>query len=115
MRAFERDYTHLTVIAPDNRTLLGYLSMPRLTQMLRERKVEESDIVEKAMLRFRRKDRVYKVITMNTPLEELETFFRGEAGGTPQEFAIVTDCHRKFVLGVATRSDLEEFVKRRPG
>jgi hypothetical protein len=26
----------------------------------------------------------------------------------------VTDVTRKFVLGVATKADLEEFVKRRP-
>ena len=69
----------------------------------------ESDFVEKAMHRFARKGRVYKVITMDTPLEELEGFF--EAGN---EFAVVTDGGRRFVLGVATRGDLEEFVKRRP-
>lgn len=52
---------------------------------------------------------------MDTPLEELEAFFEGtETGGQKQEFAVVTDDDRRFVLGVATRSDLEEFVKRRP-
>lgn len=67
------------------------------------------------MIKFRRKGRVYKVITMDTSLEELEEFFRGgvEANG-PQDFAVVTDASRRFVLGVATVKDLEEFVKRRP-
>lgn len=53
---------------------------------------------------------------METPLEELEGFFSGEgvAGGQTQEFAVVTDAARRFVLGVATRGDLEEFVRRRP-
>lgn len=56
---------------------------------------------------------------MQTPLEELEEFFESEVGGNgerreKQEFAVVTDALRKFVLGVATRGDLEEFVKRRP-
>jgi len=54
---------------------------------------------------------------METPLEELERFFEGEIGGTrreKQDFAVVTDASRKFVLGVATKADLEEFVKRRP-
>ena len=63
---------------------------------------------------------------MDTPLEELERFFNGEfvtgsregEGETQQrerqEFAVVTDASRKFVLGVATREDLEQFVKRRP-
>lgn len=80
------------------------------------------------MTRFQRKGRKYRVITMQTPLEELESFFRsggaedGEAaaaaadGGAEwaQEFAVVTDENRRFVLGVATVQDLEEFVKRRP-
>jgi len=116
LSAFERDYTHLTVISPENRALVGYLSIPRLKQMLKEGKVVDSDPVVKAMLKFRR-GRVYKVITMDTPLEELEAFFeggQGEGDGERQDFAVVTDYSRRFVLGVATRSDLQEFVRRRP-
>lgn len=68
------------------------------------------------MMRFRRRGGPpYKVITMDTPLEELEAFFEGSAtDGQRQEFAVITDDRRRFVLGVATRADLEEFVKRRP-
>lgn len=67
------------------------------------------------MIKFRRKGRVYKVITMDTSLEELEEFFRGGVDGNgQQDFAVVTDASRRFVLGVATVKDLEEFVKRRP-
>lgn len=53
---------------------------------------------------------------MDTPLEELELFFNGGENGEDgkQEFAVVTDERRRFVLGVATRSDLEEFARRRP-
>ncbi|GME49035.1 cystathionine beta-synthase [Neofusicoccum parvum] len=118
MSAFERDYTHLTVLAPENRALLGYLNIPRLKELLKEGRVHESNPVKDAMQRFRRRGRVYKVITMDTPLEELEDFFEGrgstDSEGQKQEFAVVTDASRRFVLGVATRSDLEEFVKRRP-
>ncbi len=115
MRAYERDYTHLTVVSKDTRALLGYLSIPRLRSLLKDGKVMDDDPVERAMLKFRRKGSVYKVITMDTPLEELEDFFTGGVGGSgPQDFAVVTDASRRFVLGVATRSDLEEFVKRRP-
>jgi CBS domain-containing protein len=116
MCAFERDYTHLTVVSNETRSLLGYLSIPRLKERLKSGEVKESDTVEKAMLKFnRRKGNVYKVITMDTPLEELEAFFDGGPDGkTKQDFAVVTDYSRRFVLGVATRSDLEEFVKRRP-
>ncbi|KAL9125574.1 MAG: hypothetical protein Q9217_005239 [Psora testacea] len=115
MRAYERDYTHLTVVSEDTRALLGYLSIPRLKQLLKEGTVRETDFVEAAMQKFRRKGKVYKVITMNTPLEELEAFFNGGVNGSgPQTFAVVTDDSRRFVLGVATKGDLEEFVKRRP-
>jgi len=115
MCAFERDYTHLTVIDNDNRALLGYISIPRLKQLLEERKMQETDPVEKAMQKFRRAANPYKVITLDTPLEELEAFFEGGADGkSRQDFAVVTDPLRKFVLGVATQADLDEFVKRRP-
>ncbi|KAL9032507.1 MAG: hypothetical protein Q9214_007941 [Letrouitia sp. 1 TL-2023] len=115
MNAYERDYTHLTVISEDTRALLGYLSMPRLKELLKQGSVNESDWVEKAMQRFRRRGNVYKIITMDTPLEELEDFFNGGVNGSgPQDFAVVTDISRRFVLGVVTKDDLEEFVKRRP-
>lgn len=53
---------------------------------------------------------------MDSPLEELELFFSGGENGEngKQEFAVVTDERRRFVLGVATRTDLEEFARRRP-
>ncbi|KAJ5289159.1 cystathionine beta-synthase (beta-thionase) [Penicillium angulare] len=118
MAAYERDYTHLTVISAQ-RSLLGYLSIPRLKELIHNGTVKESDPVSTAMQRFNRKRGIYKVITMETPLEELEQFFHSETGpnGDPREkhaFAVVTDAGRKFVLGVATKGDLEEFVKRRP-
>ncbi|OGE54464.1 hypothetical protein PENARI_c006G06030 [Penicillium arizonense] len=119
MAAYERDYTHLTVISPTKRSLLGYLSIPRLRELLQSGAVKESDPVSAAMQRFNRKRGIYQVITMETPLEELEQFFESETGPNgdkreKQQFAVVTDVARKFVLGVATKADLEEFVKRRP-
>ncbi|KAH8694033.1 putative cystathionine beta-synthase [Talaromyces proteolyticus] len=125
LAAYERDYSHLTVISSSTRALIGYLSIPRLKELLREGKVQESDPVKVAMQRFNRKrTNVYQVITMDTPLEELERFFKGQPmtateghstqGMGKQDFAIVTDHSRKFVLGVVTEGDLQEFVKRRP-
>lgn len=114
IRGLERDYTHLTVTSPANRALLGYISIPRLQELLKEGKVKDSDIVETAMQKFRRRGTRYKVISMETGLEELEEFFKGGVDGSgAQEFAVVTDQGRKFVLGVVTRGDLEGFLKRR--
>ena len=70
--AYERDYSHLTVIASDTRALLGYLSIPRLKEQLKSGPVQDEDLVEEALQRFRRKGKKYKVITIDTPLEELE-------------------------------------------
>lgn len=115
LTAFERDYTHLTVIHSQTRALVGYLSIPRLKQLLQDGKVKEQDPVSKAMTKFERKKGAYKIITMDTPLEELEEFFMGKGGDhEPCDFAVVTDQSRRFVLGVATVQDLEEFAKRRP-
>ncbi|KAM3535318.1 hypothetical protein MY4038_001372 [Beauveria bassiana] len=122
LSAFERDYTHLTVVDASTRALLGYIAMPHLQAQLDAGSVQPQDPLSAAMTRFQRKGRAYLVITMQTPLEELEAFFRGAGekdGGEEgrewaQEFAVVTDENRRFVLGVATVQDLEEFVKRRP-
>lgn len=119
MAAYERDYTHLTVISATKRSLLGYLSIPRLKELLQNGTVKETDPVSTAMQRFNRKRGIYQVITMQTPLEVLEQFFESETGPNgenrgKQQFAVVTDAARKFVLGVATKDDLQEFVRRRP-
>ena len=115
MNAYERDYTHLTVISEDTRALLGYLNIPRLKQLLKSGAVTENEPVHKAMQRFRRKGKVYQIITTETTFEELEEFFNvGVNGSGPQDFAVITDGSRRFVLGVVTKGDLEEFIKRRP-
>ncbi|EON97879.1 putative cystathionine beta-synthase protein [Phaeoacremonium minimum UCRPA7] len=115
LNAFERDYTHLTIVDSDTRALLGYIAIPQLQSMLDSGKVRPDDEIRNAMTRFQRKGKKYEVITMDTPLEKLEEFFEGGAtGGQKQEFAVITDDQRRFVLGVATVQDLEEFVKRRP-
>ena len=110
LSAFERDYTHLTVVDSQTRALLGYISIPHLQALL------DAGPLRAAMTRFQRRGRAYRVITMDTPLEDLEDFFRGGVSGGEwkQEFAVITDENRRFVLGVATVQDLDEFVKRRP-
>ena len=117
--AFERDFTHLTVVDGATKALLGYVSMPQLQSLLESGQVAPTDTLgsSAAMTRFgfQRKGRAYRVITMQTPLEQLEGFFEGAlTRGQKQQFAVITDERRRFVLGVATKEDLEEFVKRRP-
>ncbi|KPM39956.1 hypothetical protein AK830_g6618 [Neonectria ditissima] len=117
LSAFERDYTHLTIVDSNTRALLGYLSIPHLQSLLDSGKVKPDDQLSAAMTRFQRRGRTYSVITMETTLEELEEFFRGgQPEGAPwkEEFAVITDEKRRFVLGVATVQDLAEFAKRRP-
>lgn len=100
----------------DTRALLGYIAIPHLQALLDSSKVGPDDTLAAAMTKFERKGRRYRVITMQTPLEELEGFFRSGVteGDWKQEFAVITDENRRFVLGVATVEDLKEFVKRRP-
>lgn len=116
LSAFEREYTHLTIVDSETRALLGYISIPHLQAQLDSGKVKPEDPLSSAMAHFQRRNRRYKVITMETPLEQLEEFFRGGQTDGPwkEEFAVITDENRRFVLGVATAQDLEEFVKRRP-
>ena len=116
LSAFERDYTHLTIVDFENRALLGYINIPHLQSLLDGGKVKSEDPLTSAMMKFQRKGKKYQIITMHTPLEQLEAFFRGYVteGEWKQEFAVVTDENRRFVMGVATVQDLEEFVKRRP-
>ncbi|KAI0428972.1 hypothetical protein F5Y09DRAFT_311671 [Xylaria sp. FL1042] len=114
--AFEREYTHLTIVDSETRGLVGYIAIPSLQAQLDSGAVKPEDPLSRAMVRFQRKGRRYTIITPDTPLEKLEAFFEGvgDSHGQKQEFAVVTDEDRRFVLGVATKADLEEFVKRRP-
>ena len=102
--SYDRDYSQLTVVHPTTRALLGYVSSDRLKAA-----ASPDAPVSSVMNRFdRRRSKGYKVISPETPLEELQDFFENE------EFAVVTDPARRFVLGVATRGDLIEFLRRRP-
>lgn len=118
LSASSHDYSHLTVLSETTRSLLGYLTISKLKSMFESHQLDPSDPVEKAMVKFKRSEgKKYRVITIETELWELEGFFEdvGEyATGSKQDFAVVTDGGRKFVLGVVTRDDLREFVKRRP-
>jgi len=104
----------LTIVDANTRGLLGYIAIPQLQAMLEAGKVKPEDEIKKAMTVFQRKGKKYRVITMATPLEELEAFFAGRVTGQKQDFAVITDERRRFVLGVATAQDLEDFAMRRP-
>ena len=106
------------VLSDNTRSLVGYLSVAKMKHLFESGQLQPSDPVSKAMVKFQRNTgNKYQVITMETELYELEGFFENIgpfATSSKQDFAVVTDGGRKFVLGVVTKTDLEEFVKRRP-
>lgn len=106
--SYERSYSYLPVISIKDKRLLGYLTAEELQNKAPS---NEQDTVANHYIRFKNESpgKPYQKITPNTPLEELEDFFnRGE------EFAVVTDEEKRFVLGVATKNDLDKFVEHRP-
>ncbi|EJT46449.1 hypothetical protein A1Q2_01162 [Trichosporon asahii var. asahii CBS 8904] len=105
-KAYEREFDQLP-------RPIGYLAVPALKQKFERKEVNPSDPIASYMTHFpvSSKSHPYTVITPDTALENLEDFFNQK--GT--DFALVTDAERRWVLAVATRSDLETFVKRRGG
>ncbi|BEJ10939.1 hypothetical protein CspHIS471_0103610 [Cutaneotrichosporon sp. HIS471] len=110
--AYERDFDQLPVLN-SNRRPVGYLNVPAIKAKFEGGQARETDIISSHMTHFPKSSRQhpYSVITPDTPLESLENFFL--TNGT--DFALVTDAERNWVLAVATKDDLQEFVKRRGG
>ncbi|KAG8766972.1 hypothetical protein FRC20_006029 [Serendipita sp. 405] len=107
--AYDRDFSYLPIL-DKNRRPLGYIDVTALKQAWEAGEIDADDQVHNVATKFDRSSatgRAYTVITPNTPLEILEEFLRKNV------FALVTDHERKFVLGVATMQDLENFVTRR--
>ncbi|KAJ8509481.1 hypothetical protein ONZ45_g8352 [Pleurotus djamor] len=105
--AYERDFSHIPVL-DKNRRPLGYLDVPRLKEKWEAGKANPAEKVVEYMTKFKRgASQPYTLITPLSPLEELEMFLKDNI------FALVTDSGRKFVLAVATPSDLDNFVQRR--
>ncbi|KAH9916725.1 uncharacterized protein BXZ73DRAFT_53623 [Epithele typhae] len=105
--AYERDFSHIPVL-DRNRKPLGYIDVTALKTKWEAGGAHPDDKVDQYMSRFKRTAATpYTVITPSTPLADLETFLKANI------FAIVTDRDRKFVLGVVTSHDLENFVSRR--
>ncbi|CAN6607249.1 hypothetical protein TRVA0_003S02696 [Trichomonascus vanleenenianus] len=107
--SYERSYSYLPVISSKDKRLLGYLTAE---QLQKEANADPKSKVKDYYVRFQKQaktGREFTQITPNTPLEQLEEFF---ASG--EQFAIVTDEQNRFVLGVATKDDLDKYVKSRP-
>lgn len=120
--SYEHEYSYLPVVSTKSKRLLGYLT----ADLLREAHTKSTDFAKELVrdhyIRFFGKNatgnssatnqdgnRTFLKMTPSTPLEDLEQFFQ-----SGQEFAIITDEDRRFVLGVAVKEDLEKFVKGRP-
>lgn len=120
--SYEREYSYLPVISTKNKRLLGYLTADLLQNATNKTSNSSKELVRDHYVRFfgskkpepttnesENINREFEKITLSTPLEDLEAFFaKGD------EFAVVTDEDRRFVLGVAVKEDLDKFVKSRP-
>lgn len=105
--AYERDYSHIPVLGR-NRKPLGYVDVADLKAKWEAGDANPDDKVAQYMTKFdRSRAKEYTLIAPSTPLADLEAFLQHNL------FALVTDWNRKFVLGVATSQDLENFVTRR--
>ncbi|KAF8596845.1 hypothetical protein BDV93DRAFT_610641 [Ceratobasidium sp. AG-I] len=105
--AYDRDFSYIPVL-DTRRKPVGYIDVGSLKTKWEAGAANPSDSLATFMTKFvRGTDVPYTVITPETPLEELEEFL------LKNDFAIVTDPNRKFVLALATRDDLVNFVTRR--
>lgn len=105
--AYERDFSYIPVLNK-NRRPLGYIDVANLKKKWETHQANLDDRISKFMVKFVRKaSEPYTLITPETNLEVLEKFLNSSI------FALVTDNDRKFVLGVATSQDLDNFVTRR--
>ncbi|QRV88512.1 cystathionine beta-synthase [Ceratobasidium sp. AG-Ba] len=105
--AYDRDFSYIPVL-DTRRKPVGYIDVGRLKSKWEAGTANPSDTLGNFMAHFKRGTAVpYTVITPETSLEELEEFLE------KNDFAIVTDPDRKFVLALATKDDLTNFVTRR--
>ncbi|KAL5514346.1 hypothetical protein ACEPAG_2434 [Sanghuangporus baumii] len=105
--AYDRDFSHIPILSKQRKPV-GYIDVAKLKVKWEAGEADPTDSVVKYMTKFRRgPSQTYTLITPDTPLHELEDFLKHNL------FALVTDYERKFVLAVATQSDLESFLKRR--
>ncbi|KAF5383219.1 hypothetical protein D9615_005028 [Tricholomella constricta] len=105
--AYERDFSHIPVL-DSRRRPVGYVDVALLKEKWEAGKSDPNDKVADYMTKFRRTaSEPYTLITPLTSLSDLEEFLKTNL------FALVTDYDRKFVLAVATKQDLHNFVSRR--
>jgi len=107
--AYDREFSYIPIL-DKNRRPLGYVDVAALKKAWEADEIDANDQVINLTTKFdrsRTRARQYQVITPDTPLEILEEFLQ------TNEFALVTDAERKFVLAIATAQDLENFVTRR--
>ena len=128
----EREFSQLPVIRPDNKKLVGYVSLASLQEQLEHQQIQPKSTVEQCMYAFKKKGAAaskYQVITPDTSLADLGRSFlhrerkkKSKRHGANSKaakffdrnsFAVITDDNRKWCLGVATKFDLISFLHRR--
>jgi len=105
--AYDRDFSYIPVL-DHRRKPVGYVDVASLKKKWEAGEAKPDDKVQQYLTKFMRTaSHPYTLITPLSSLADLEGFLK------IQTFALVTDNDRKFVLGVATLQDLENFVSRR--
>jgi len=105
--AYERDFSYIPVLSKERKPV-GYVDVAVLKRKWEVGEAQPDDSILAHTTHFKGgRSRPYAVITPWTDLADLEAFLKDN------DFAIITDLDRKFVLGVATADDLNNFVTRR--
>ncbi|KAI9594451.1 tryptophan synthase beta subunit-like PLP-dependent enzyme [Syncephalis fuscata] len=103
----EREFSQLPVL-DEHRKMIGFVYDADLRAVLDSQQAAPADPVKQWMHRFSGGSRrCYQVITPDTPLAELASFFERHSA------AFVTDIQRRWCLGVATKYDLIRFLTGR--
>lgn len=102
--SYENSFTYLPVLTEDKK-LLGYLTTEQLES---SSPAERGQPVKQHYTKFQKSNK-FVPITPATPLEDLAKFF-----SSGNDFAVITDDDRRFVLGVATPEDLKKYEDSRP-
>lgn len=102
----ERDFSQLPVVN-QHRKMIGFVSQGHLEHLLITGQADRLTPLSEVTLNLQASRRPYYLITPDTPLTDLATFFENFSAG------FVTDDARNWCLAVVTKFDLLTFLMKR--